>query len=121
QDRVLTGAICPDGRWIASGARDSLLKLWDLETRREVASFQMESEVRFCAFLRDGQTLVAGDVTGRLGLYSVPDLAEPGQVPLPQSLYCGALSAAGSEVALGCGDGRVCLVDVEGFDSAPLL
>jgi WD40 repeat protein len=121
QDRVLAGAISPDSRWIASGARDALLKLWDVDTRREVASFEMESEVRFCRFLLDGQTLVAGDVTGRLGLYSVPDLAEQGNVQLPQSLHCGALSACGSEVALGCGGGRVCLVEVEGFDSAPLL
>ena len=121
QDRVLAGAISPDARWIASGGRDSLLKLWDQSARREVASFQMESEARFCGFLRDGQTLVAGDVTGRLGLYSVPDLVEQGHVQLPQSLHCGALSACGSAVALGCGDGRVYVVEVDGFDSAPLL
>lgn len=121
QDRVLAGAVSPDSRWVASGGRDSLLKVWDLDSRREAASYQMESEVRFCGFLRDGQTLVAGDVTGRLVLYSVPDLAERGHIQLPQSLHCGALSASGSAVALGGGDGRVYVADVEGFDKSPLL
>src|SRR5436309_5149200 len=81
----------------------------------------MESEVRFCGFLRDGQTLVAGDVTGRLGLFTVPDLSERGHIQLPQSLHCAALSASGSAVALGGGDGRMYVAEIEGFDKSPLL
>jgi WD40 repeat protein len=121
EDRVLSGAISPDSRWAVSGGRDLQVKLWDLKERAEHASVQMESEVRFCAFLLDGQTLIAGDVSGKLALFAVPDLTELAAVQMPQPILCGALAPSGAQVALGCGDGRVHLIEVEGFDSAPLL
>src|SRR5262249_26773662 len=36
-------------------------------------------------------------------------------------VQCGELSPSGSQIALGCTDGQVHLVAVDGFDSSPLL
>lgn len=120
-DRVLCGAVSPDGRWAATGSRDQVLKLWDLAAQRELKSTRLLGEVRCCFSLLDGQSLVAGDANGRLGIYSVPDLVEQGGLDTGLKIQCGALAPSGAQIALGCGDGCIRLVAIEGFDSAPLL
>lgn len=120
-DQVLAGAISPDGRWLASGSRDGSVILWDVAAKEETASLQCEGEVRFCGFLRNGKWLVVADTTGRAGLYALPQLEACGSVQTYLPIRCGALAPSGAQLALGCGDGLVRIVDVEGFDEAPLL
>jgi WD40 repeat protein len=120
-DRVTAAAISPDGRFAASGSRDGVLKLWDLEARKEVQSAAAGAEVRACFFLLDGATLVAADMHGRLAMYGVPDLKFRDGVATSLAIQCADIDAAGSRIAVGCGDGRVVFVQVEGFDEAPLL
>src|SRR5262249_23481004 len=66
---VLTGhskgvsalTISPDGRYLASGAEGGEVKLWDLETGREVRCFTgLRNGVMSVAFSPDGQLLAAG-------------------------------------------------------------
>ncbi len=118
---VLSGAISPDKRWIASGGRDGSVILWDVSAQDEVAGLQCEGEIRYCGFLRSGRWLVVADMTGRVGMYSVPELEGRASVQTYLAIQCGALSASGAQLALGCGDGLVHFVDVDGFDDAPLL
>jgi WD40 repeat protein len=120
-DRVTAAAVSPDGRWAASGSRDGVVKLWDLEQQRELQSLSAAAEVRACFFLLDGATLVTADMRGRLGLYAVPGLEARGELVTSQAIQCADLDPAGSRIAVGCADGRVYFVSVEGFDEAPLL
>jgi WD40 repeat protein len=120
-DRVLAGAVSPDSRWAVSGSRDGVLKLWDLVLAKEVATASLETESRSCAFLLDGKSVVSIDAQGLLRLYSVPDLNPQSELATELPVQCGELSPSGAAIALGCTDGRVYMVAVEGFDSAPLI
>ncbi len=120
-DRITTGAVCPDGRWIASGARDRVLKLWDLAAGQEVCSVELDAEVRSCFFLLNLESLVSVDGNGRLLLHSLPDLEVRSELATRLSVQSADLAPSGSQLALGCADGRVYFVAVDGFDSTSLL
>jgi WD40 repeat protein len=120
-DRVTAGAVSPDGTKAASGSRDQTLKLWDLQTYREVASRTLAAEVKACCFLLDGESLVAVDAQGRLTLHSLPELEVRTELATRLPVQCAALAPSGERIALGCENGQVHLVAVEGFDAAPLF
>lgn len=120
-DRVTAGAASPDLRWASSGARDGELKLWDLSREREAASSKVSAEVRACFFLLDGESLVAVDANGRLTVHALPDLAERRDLTARVPVQCAELSPSGAQIVLGCGDGRLRFVAVEGTDGAPLI
>ncbi len=56
----------PDGRRAVSGSVDHTLRLWDLESGKEIASFTGESQVLSCAVTSDGRAIVAGNELGRM-------------------------------------------------------
>ncbi len=58
--------LAPDGKTAISASDDRTLKIWDLLTGKEVASFSGEGEFDCCAFAPDGVTVVAGDRSGRV-------------------------------------------------------
>jgi WD40 repeat protein len=120
-DRVTAAAISPDGCWAASGARDATLKLWNLREKQEVTSMTLKAEVRACAFLLDGTLLVAVDSGGRLSAHSLPDLEERLEATTDLHVQCAQLAPAGNFLALGCEDGKVRMVALDGFDSVPLV
>jgi len=61
-------AITPDGRHAVSASSDSTLRVWDLESLGEIATFTGESPMwSCCAVEPDGRTtIVAGDESGRV-------------------------------------------------------
>jgi WD40 repeat protein len=120
-DRVTAAAISPDGQWAASGSRDGDVKLWDLVRLREAKSLSTATEIRACFFLLDGASLVTVDHHGRLALHSVPDLNLTAGLATRLGVQCADLDAAGSRIVLGCSDGRVYFVSVDGFDEGPLV
>jgi WD40 repeat protein len=121
KDRVTTADLSPDGVWAASGSRNGEVVLWDLERKAEAGTLKLGDEVRACFFLRDGAGLLVVEASGRLTLYSVPDLQLQAQQSLRQAVQCGALAPGGNQVALGGEDGAVRLVVVEGYDDRPLV
>ncbi|GIW79611.1 MAG: hypothetical protein KatS3mg105_1418 [Gemmatales bacterium] len=121
QDRILTGDVSPDGRWAVTGSRDGDVILWDIVRHEEQGGIQLEDQVAATLFLRDGKHLVVAQAGGAVGLFSVPDLELLQAIEIDQSVHCGALSPAGSQLALGCGDGIVRIVPIEEFDAQPLL
>ena len=120
-DRVTAGAVSPDGSKAASGSRDRTVKLWDLRSCRQVASAAVAAEVKACRFMLDGQSLVAVDAQGRLTLHSLPELEVQAELATRLPVECADLAPSNDQIALGCENGQVRLVAVEGFESAPLL
>jgi WD40 repeat protein/S1-C subfamily serine protease len=59
-------AVSKDGQRVVSGSEDYTLRLWDLEKRKLIASFNGDCGFRACAIMPDGKTLVAGDEWGRV-------------------------------------------------------
>ena len=121
QDRVTAAAISPDGCWIASGSRDQTLRLWDLQTGQQTAAVDIQGEVRVCFFLLDGQSILVVDGHGRLTWHGVPDLEERAELFAGLTVQCGDLAPSGNQLALGCDDGRLHFIAVQGCEGSPLV
>jgi WD40 repeat protein len=61
-------AVTPDGRRAVSSSGDRTLRAWNLESEKEIAIFTGESEMRSCVIAQDGQTIIAGEASGRVHL-----------------------------------------------------
>jgi WD40 repeat protein len=119
-DRVTAGAVSPDGRWFASGSRDHLLKLWDVKAGTETASASVGAEVCACLFLLDGESVVAVDTRGRLAVYTLPALEKRDDLYAGAPVFCAQGAPSGTQLALGCADGLVRFVGIDGLDAAAL-
>jgi WD40 repeat protein len=120
-DRLTAGAVSPDGLWAATGARDRALTLWDLREERPAETACLGGEVRACFFLPDGESLVSIDQNGRVVLHAVPDLTEQQELLTRRAIQCAEPAPDGLTIALGCEDGRVTFLAVEGLEAGPLL
>jgi WD40 repeat protein len=120
-DRLTAGAMSPDGLWAATGARDRVLTLWDLRAERPAQTACLGGEVRACHFLPDGESLVTIDQHGRIVLHSVPELCERQELLTRRAVQCAELAPDGRTLALGCEDGRVAFLAVDGLEAGPVL
>jgi hypothetical protein len=77
--------------------------------------------VRACFFPLDAVSLATVDEVGIIRLHSLPDLEVQSQLATRLPVQCAELAPNGGQIALGCADGRVYLVAIDGFDSSPLL
>jgi WD40 repeat protein/serine/threonine protein kinase len=74
---VLCAAISPDGGRIASGSQDGIVKIWDAQTGRNLASFVAHPHhVRSLAFSPDSRRLATVSWDKTVKLWDVPKLVE---------------------------------------------
>ena len=110
--RVVAVAVSPDGTWLASGARDGLVRIWDAVTGQQRALLAGQAgAVTAVAVSPDGSWLASGARDGRCGLDATTgqqraNLSGTGVVTAM------AVSPYGTWLAIGRSDGSLCIWDV---------
>jgi WD40 repeat protein len=70
--RVTSASISPRGNLLATGSKDTTIRLWDIATRRQLAILPAGiGEVRSLAFSPDGKTIAAASYEGVIQLWNV--------------------------------------------------
>ena len=109
-------AFSPDGRCLAVGDSDHLLRLRDVATGKELRRFEgHEGRVTAIAFSTDGRLVASGSLDRTLRLWDVATGQPIRQLNGPsETIKSVAFSPDGRQLAAGCGDwqGVVCLWDV---------
>ena len=102
---IRTLAFSLDGQHLATGGSDKLVKIWDPQGRKELASVKVESMLRAVLFAANGKQLLTADDSGTvktIGLEKLPELA-PSLLATNAGKYL-ALSPDGRVLAVTGGD-----------------
>jgi RNA polymerase sigma factor (sigma-70 family) len=71
-DEITSLAFAPDGKTLASGSRDAVVKLWDVEARRERATLRGHSApIVALSFSDDGGSIASADANRTLKVWDV--------------------------------------------------
>lgn len=96
-----TGAVncvdfSPDGRRIVSGGTDRDVRIWDVDSRREVASLAGHAEsVRAAVFSPDGDCVLTGGRDASVRVYRAPRLVTLARYVSDAEVACWAMPADG--------------------------
>ena len=80
-ESVWAVVVTPDGRRTVSVSNDHTLRLWDLESGDEIATFTGESGMHSCAVTSDGRRIVVGDALGRVHFLRLVEADETKLLP----------------------------------------
>jgi WD40 repeat protein/predicted Ser/Thr protein kinase len=101
-------AYSPDSRWIASGAWDGKVRLWDAATGEVCARLPHPDRgiVRALAFTPDGAGLVSGGNFGELYVWDLSTGRIQARLPSGKHVWSVAMSPDGAQIATGLWDGK---------------
>jgi WD40 repeat protein len=107
-------AFSPDGRLLATGARDDTVKLWEVSTGRVLRTlYGAQNPV---VFSRDGRLLVTGDLRGLVTLWDVASGERREMRPIPYEgtfpVFTVDIRPDGKFLVTGHGDGAVSEWDI---------
>ena len=113
-------AVSPDSKTIAAGLRYGMVKVWDVESRKEKSFKGHSSDVWGVAFAPDGKTLASGDgdwnKPGEVKLWDLTTDKERRTLKHSSEVLCLAISRDGQHMAAGGWDGTVALWKMDGAD-----
>ncbi|MEA5464773.1 NB-ARC domain-containing protein [Leptothoe sp. PORK10 BA2] len=114
-DVVNSVAFSPDGQWLASGSRDGTLRLWNIEQRLCIHSFEGHTHsVSSVTFSPDGQWLASGSRDGTLRLWNIEQrLCVYSFEGHAHSVRSVTFSPDGQWLASGGGDNNLRLWDIQ--------
>lgn len=118
-------AFSPDGTILASGKANGPgnVKLWDVGTKRNIATFYHKSSVYSVAFSPDGRIIASGSRGGIATLRNISTSEKIVELPHTSAVRSVAFSPDGTTLASGTSEGIVNLWDLTSFishESAPV-
>lgn len=69
EDRLTCASLAPNNAWAATGASDSKVKIWDLESETCLDTLDHSEPVSSVLFSPDGQKLITGGARGTLSVW----------------------------------------------------
>ena len=106
--RVHSITFSRDGKLLASASRDSTVKLWDIDTKKEYASLQHQNHVNAVSFNPAGSILTSGYCKGCIEFWDVKSRSRLNIIPPRKlsSINSIAFNFDGSRLAVGGEDER---------------
>jgi WD40 repeat protein len=114
-DYVTALAVSPDGRFLASGGKDRVIKIYDLFSMNLIRSFSGHGDtVTGLAFTADSETLVSGSLDQTIRIWDV-SLSDANYLLSGQKgiLWSCAVSPDGSQVATAGVDRKLTICDLK--------
>lgn len=101
----------PNGKYIASGSFDPVVRLWEAATGKELHGFSVDSAVDSLAFSPDGTLLLTASMNGGVRVWDLEKRAKIEDIFTPRHAYCVGFSPNGQVILIGGNDGKFHFVD----------
>jgi WD40 repeat protein len=110
----------PDGKLIANGGADAVVRLWSAETGKELAALKAHGRaVARLAFSADGKSLVSGDTNGKVVVWDVESRKPVATIETKTLITGVGFNPTGKKLVTADGYGGLKLWDAE--DGSGLL